>query len=446
MMKRISEHTLSDRYARSLSIIPGGTQLFSKKPEIFSPTDWPVFFSKAKGVRITDHEGNHFFDMSQMGVGACILGYADPDVNRAVKKVIDKGVQSTLIAIEELELAEELIAIHPWSQMVRFARSGGEAVSIAIRIARASTGKDVVLFSGYHGWNDWYLAANLGDGDSLREHLLPGLSAQGVPYGLKGSAVPFRFNNFTEFDEALSGNAGKVAAVIMEPRRSEQPMPGYMEHVKESCAKNGAVLIYDEITTGWRANEGGIHLQGEVFPDIAVFAKSMANGFAMSAVIGTSEVMQYANATFISSTNWTERVGPVAALATIKKYRKHNVSKHLADCGQLVSDGWIRIGKENNLLLEADHQGLPALSHFSFKYDYARGMNITFTSLMLEKGWLTHNQFKPSFAHDNKIIGRYLDDCNEVFGEIRRLLDRESHIFSELTEKYPAPTIPRLTK
>jgi glutamate-1-semialdehyde 2,1-aminomutase len=445
-MKRISKQTLPDRYARSLAIIPGGTQLFSKKPEIFSPADWPVFFSKAKGVRITDHQGNHFIDMSQMGVGACILGYADPDVNRAVKKVISKGVQSTLIAIEELELAEELIAIHPWSQMVRFARSGGEAISIAIRIARASTGKDVVLFSGYHGWNDWYLAANLADGDSLGEHLLPGLSARGVPYGLRGSAVPFRFNNVTEFDEAIRANAGKVAAVIMEPRRSEKPLPGYMEHVKESCTKNGAALIYDEITTGWRANEGGIHLQDTVFPDLAVFAKSMANGFAMSAIIGTSEIMQYANTTFISSTNWTERVGPVAALATIKKYRKYDVSKHLADCGRLVSDGWIRIGEENGLLIEADHQGLPALSHFSFEYDFARGMNITFTSLMIKKGWLTHNQFKPSFAHDHKIIDRYLFDCNEVFGEIKKLLDRESRIFSELSEKFPAPTIPRLTK
>jgi glutamate-1-semialdehyde aminotransferase len=219
-----------------------------------------------------------------------------------------------------------------------------------------------------------------------------------------------------------------------------------MEHVKESCTKNGAALIYDEITTGWRANEGGIHLQDTVFPDLAVFAKSMANGFAMSAIIGTSEIMQYANTTFISSTNWTERVGPVAALATIKKYRKYDVSKHLADCGRLVSDGWIRIGEENGLLIEADHQGLPALSHFSFEYDFARGMNITFTSLMIKKGWLTHNQFKPSFAHDHKTIDRYLFDCNEVFGEIKKLLDRESPIFSELSEKFPAPTIPRLTK
>jgi len=435
-----------ERYSASNSIIPGGTQLFSKRPEIFSPTDWPTYYVKATGITITDMHGQKFRDMSQMGVGSCILGYADPYVNKSVKKIVDAGVQSTLIAAEEMELAQVLIDLHPWANMVRYARSGGEAMSLAVRIARAASGRDVVAFSGYHGWNDWYLAANLSDANALDSHLLPGLSASGVPSALKGTSVGFEFNKIDEFRNIIDLYKGRLAAVVMEPRRSDPPLPGYFEEIKEICSKSGIVLIFDEITTGWRGNPGGIHLQGSVMPDLAVFAKSMANGFAMSAVIGTTEVMQYAATTFMSSTNWTERVGPTAALATIRKYNKYAVHEYLREYGNLVTAGWIQAAKESGLSIDAENNGLPALSHFAFQNEFSRGMSVIFTNRMLQLGWLAHTQFKPSFAHDGKVISKYLKDVNLVFSELSVMLREGDPILESITSQNPSPSIPRLTK
>jgi len=179
-------------YKKARTIMPGGTQLLSKRPEMLLPELWPAYYEKAHGCDVWDLDGNKFVDMSYMGVGSCVLGYADPDVNTAVKEAIDKGSMNTLNCHEELELAELLCKLHPWAEMVRYARTGGEALSIAVRISRASTKKDMVLFCGYHGWHDWYLAANLTQ-DELGEHLLPGLAPAGVPKGLEGTAIPFHY-------------------------------------------------------------------------------------------------------------------------------------------------------------------------------------------------------------------------------------------------------------
>jgi glutamate-1-semialdehyde 2,1-aminomutase len=165
-------------------LIPGMTQLLSKRPDMFAPGVWPGYFSKAKGVEIWDLDGNRYIDMSIAGIGANVLGYADPDVDAAVRSAIDAGVSSSLNCPEEVELAELLCDLHPWADMVRYARTGGESMAIAVRIARAYTGKDKIAFCGYHGWHDWYLAANLGTENALGEHLLPGLSPIGVPKGL----------------------------------------------------------------------------------------------------------------------------------------------------------------------------------------------------------------------------------------------------------------------
>ncbi len=183
-------------YAKAKTLIPGGTQLFSKRPELFLPGHWPSYFSKAAGARVWDLDGNCYIDMSHNGVGSCPLGYADPDVNAAVKDAIDRGSMSTLNCPEEVELAEMLCELHPWADMARFARTGGEGMAIAVRLARARTGRSKVAFCGYHGWHDWYLAANLTEADSLgtRELLLPGLDPAGVPAELKGTAIAFRHN------------------------------------------------------------------------------------------------------------------------------------------------------------------------------------------------------------------------------------------------------------
>ena len=409
-------------YKKARRLIPGGTQLLSKRPEMFLPEQWPAYYKKAKGVIVTDLDGNEYIDMSIFGVGACVLGYADKDVDNAVKQAIDDGITTTLNCPEEVELAELLCELHPWAEMVRYARSGGEAVSIAIRIARATTGRDKVAFSGYHGWCDWYLAANLGENDALDGQLMPGLKPAGVPRGLKGTALPFHYNKLEELEEIVSEYGEELAAIIMEPERGIPPKPGFLESVRKIASSIGAVLIFDEITSGFRMNTGGIHLRFGVNPDVAIFAKSMANGYPMAAVIGKEEIMEAAQSTFISSTNWSERTGPVAALATIGKFKRENVAEHLIDVGKKIQKGWKEAADEAGLKIEI--RGIPPLSEFSFKYKNDLAISTLFTQEMLKRGFLAWTQFKSSYAHKDIHVEKYLKEVREVFVKIARAIEK----------------------
>ena len=405
-----------DLYRRAKQLMPGGTQLLSKRPEMFLPGQWPSYFSRACGVEVTDVDGNTYVDMSMMAIGACVLGYADPDVDSAVKAAIDAGSASTLNAPEEIELAELLCELHPWASMVRYARSGGEALMVAVRIARAHTGRDTVAFSGYHGWCDWYLAANLGDESVLDGQLMPGLDPAGVPRGLKGTALPFHYNRLDQLQAIVDANRGEIGAIIMEPQRGNAPDPGFLEAVRAIATGIGAVLIFDEVTTGWRMTNGGIHMLLGVNPDIAVFAKAMANGYPMAAIIGTDAVMEAAQSTFISSTNWTERVGTVAALATIRKFRRERVAGHLQTIGNLAFDGWKRAAQKAGIPLHTE--GLPSLTHFGFEHPDEPALTTLFTQDMLERGYLAYSQFKPSFAHQPSHVEAYMKAVDASFAMI----------------------------
>ena len=410
-------------YKKAKKLIPGGTQLLSKRPELFLPEGWPAYYKKAKGVEVTDLDGNTFIDMSIMGVGACILGYGDPDVDAAVKGAIDLGSMSTLNCPEEVELAELLCTLHPWASMVRFARSGGEAMAMAVRIARAYTRKDKVAFCGYHGWMDWYLAANLETHHALDGHHIQGLEPRGVPHGLKGTAFPFHYNKIHELKGIIDKHGKDVGAIVMEPQRGTPPEPGFLEEVREIASHIGAVLIFDEITTGFRATCGGIHLLHGIEPDIAVFAKSMANGYAIAAVIGREKVMNAAQDTFISSTNWTERIGPVAALSTVRKHRQEDVSKHIQEVGKNVKKIWEREAAGMGLKLQTF--GLDSLPEFKLMYDNELSLTTLFTQLMLERGFLAWFQFKPSLAHRNIHIERYGVAVKEVFGILKDAIETD---------------------
>lgn len=409
-------------YRRAKQRIPGGTQLLSKRAEMFLPERWPSYYRSAQGVEVVDLDGNRYQDFSIMGVGACILGYADPDVNAAVKAAVDNGAMCTLNAPEEVELAELLCELHPWADMVRYARAGGEAMSQAVRIARAHTGRDKIAFSGYHGWTDWYLAANLGEDDALDGHLMPGLQPAGVPRGLRGSALPFHYNKIDELKAIVDRHGAELAAIVMEPQRGSEPMPGFLQEVRDIASRIGAVLIYDEITTGFRAACGGIHLLHGIDPDLAVFAKAMSNGHAMAAIIGREAIMQSAQNTFISSTNWTERLGPVAALATIRKHRALKVHEHLARIGSQVQAGWREAAERRGLRLATD--GLPALSHFNLRDDQGLQLTSLFVRRMLERGYLASDQFKPSLAHSMSVTAFYLQQVDTVFAELAEALQR----------------------
>ncbi len=408
-------------YQHAKTLIPGGTQLLSKRPEQFLPDGWPTYYSKASGIDVTDLDGNVYTDMSIMAVGACVLGYADPDVDAAVQAAIEGGSQCTLNAPEEVELAEVLCELHPWASMVRYARGGGEAMSMAVRIARAHTGRDRIAFCGYHGWTDWYLAANLGLGDALDGQLMSGLEPAGVPDGLAGTALPFHYNHIEELRAIVDSNQGQLAAIVMEPQRSQPPADGFLEEVRELASGTGAVLVFDEVSSGFRMTAGGIHLLLGVEPDIAVFAKAMANGYAMAAVIGRERVMQAAQSTFISSTNWTERIGPAAALATIEKYRRCNVAEHIKSIGAMATGGWERAAA--NVGLDLSVSGLPSACHFQLHYEDALAMNTLFTQLMLAEGYLAWHLLNPSFAHRAQDVDAYLVKAEAALAVVKEASD-----------------------
>lgn len=411
-------------YRKAKTMIPGGTQLLSKRPEMLLPEHWPAYYSRAQGAEVWDLDGNRYVDMCYSALGACTLGYADPDVNGAVKAAIDRGSMATLNCPEEVELAEVLVRLHSWAGKVRYARTGGEAMAIAVRIARAATGRDKVAFCGYHGWHDWYLAANLGADDSLSGHLLAGLAPCGVPRQLRQTVLPFQYNQIDQLRAIVAAHGSELAAVVMEPLRSSLPAPGFLEEVKRLAHQARAVLVFDEITSGWRFTIGGVHLTLGVDPDLAVFAKGMSNGFPMAAVIGTDAVMEAAQISFISSTYWTERVGPVAALATIAKLQRERAPDHLRWAGELVQSGWRWAAERHGVPVHVG--GLPALSHLSFQVGNAQAVRTLFTQLMLDRGYLASGAYYAMFAHRQEHVEGYLAAVDESFEVIGRAIATDS--------------------
>jgi len=416
-VKPAADQRCQDLYKHAKSRIPGGTQLLSKRPEMFAPNQWPAYFREARGCQVWDIDGRGYYDMTTNGIGACLLGYRDPDVTAAVQRRISLGSMSTLNPPEEVELADLLCEIHPWAQQARFCRTGGEAAAIAVRIARATTGRSLVAICGYHGWHDWYLAANLGGDDALDGHLLPGLDPAGVPAELRGTTLTFHYNNLEEFRAVLDQHGDRLAAVVMEPCRYYDPKPGFLQAVRDSARRCGAMLIFDEITIGFRLCLGGAHLKFGVEPDMAIFAKALGNGHPIAAVIGTPQAMEGAHRSFISSTYWTESVGPTAALAAVRKMQRIDVPAHIADVGRRVVEFWRQAADKHNLPLVAD-DGYPCLAHLRFEHELADEMLTLYTQLMLERGFLAGAMIYPTLAHTQHVLDRFSRAIDEVFAEI----------------------------
>jgi len=401
-----------DLWKRAIKAIPGGNGLLSKRPERYAPDIWPIYFSHTKGVEIWDMEGNKYIDMAQMGIGTAILGYNDNEVNNAVKDIIDKGVNATLNAPEELYLAEKLLELNPFAGGVKFARTGGEAMAIAVRIARAYSGRDKIAFSGYHGWSDWYLAANITDEDNLSDHLLPGLKPKGVPKGLKNTAFPFKYNSIEELHEIV--NREDIGVIVIEGARYDFPTKEFLESIQKIGREQNIVIVLDEITSGWRMTDGGVYKLYDFEPDIVVYGKAMGNGFAISAIVGKKEIMNEAQETFISSTFWTERVGFAAALKTIEKLIDNRVWEHLIRLGNQIGEGWQELARKHGLKLHITD--FKPLITFKFDYDDKNSALYTlFIQEMLKRGYLASNSIYISYAHSEEIVKKYLKEVDDVF-------------------------------
>ena len=418
-------------YKRAKEIIPGGTQLLSKRPEMFLPDYWPAYYSKAKGCKICDLDGNEFIDVSYMGIGANVLGYANDEVDAAAKEAIDNGGMSTLNAPEEVYLAEKLIELHPWAGGVRYAKAGGEAMALASRIARAYTKKDIILFCGYHGWHDWYLAANLSNKNALDDLHIPGLEPLGVPKGLAGTNLPFHYNNIDEFYTLMKKHEGSIAAVVIEPIRNDYPKDNFLQKIREATKAAGVVLVFDEVSAGFRLCAGGSHRVLGVNPDIAVFAKGMTNGYPLTAIVGKRDVMDAAQGTFISSTFYTERIAFAATLKSIEVYEREKVWEKQSEYGKLVQKGWREKAEKTGLKLEIG--GILPMSHFAVIGDEHPLVYKTFvTQEMLKKGYLASNSFYTSYAHSEAIIEKYVEDIGDVFKMIADLMSKGIKIESQL--------------
>ncbi len=404
--------------ARAKKFIPGVSQLLSKRPDMFSLGVWPTYFSKAKGSYIWDLNDQRYLDMSIGGIGANVLGYSDPDVTGKVVEAIELGSSCSLNCSEDIELAELLCKLHPWASSARFARTGGEAMAVAVRIARAHTGKDKVAFCGYHGWHDWYLAANLTDKSSLNEHLISGLKPAGVPQQLKGTSLPFRYNQIDDLKAIFADNKNEVGVVVLEPIRNIPPEDNFLSKVRELAHQNGALVIFDEISAGFRICDGGSHLTLGCIPDIAVFSKAIGNGHPIAAIIGTKAAMESSQESFISSTYWTERVGATAAIATINKFITNNVAEHLQEIGKKVQQGWKDCAKKHDLKISIS--GIYPLSHFSFENDH-NVLKAYFIQRMLEAGILASNSFYPMYSHTVEQVEEYLNHVDTIFQELSKL-------------------------
>ena len=421
----INQHTIRNEGAtmgtgqklwkRAKQIIPGGNMLLSKRAEMFLPELWPAYFSKAKGCRVWDMDGNEYIDMCIMGIGTNTLGYGHPEVDDAVRSTIDKGNMSTLNCPEEVWLAEKLVELHPWADMVRLARSGGEANAVAIRIARAATGKDKVAICGYHGWHDWYLSANLGDDKSLDGHLLPGLEPNGVPRSLRGTVLPFNYNNFAELEALV--NTHDIGVIKMEVVRNAGPEDNFLHKVRQIATDRGIVLIFDECTSGFRETYGGLHKKYGVEPDMAMFGKALGNGYAITATIGRREVMEAAQTTFISSTFWTERIGPTAALKTLEVMERVKSWDTITKTGLNIRQGWQQLADKHDLKI--DHWGLPSLTGYSFQGSNALAYKTLVTQEMLAKGYLAGNSVYVCTEHTSDVVADFFEALDPIFALVK---------------------------
>ncbi len=416
-------------YKKTSKIIPGGVQLLSKRPELFLPDQWPSYYKSAKGCEIISYDNIKLYDFTNCSVGMCPLGYANSTINKSVVRAIKRGNTTTLNTYMEYDCAKLLIKTHSWADMARFTKSGGEAMSVAVRIARSFTKKEKVLFCGYNGWHDWYISANLKNTNKLNEHLLPGISSSGIPKSLGGLTQPFEFNNTKDFKKKFKKHYKNLSCVVLEPARAFHCDINFVKSIRKHCTKYNIPLIFDEITLGWHYTLGGYHKALKVNPDIAVFSKGTTNGYPLGAIIGKRKIMKSATDSFISSAYWTENIGYAAAIATINFMKKNNVPNKLRKKGKKIKNIWEKIGKENNLPIMV--RGIDSLPTFTFSHSKSDEMITYFTQEMLKEGFLAHGQCYLMISHTDYLINKYKIATSKVFKKISKIFHSKKCNFNK---------------
>lgn len=421
-----SSMNLGQKYwKRALNIIPNGNMFFSKRPDLLLPKKWPVYFSKSKGYKVWDLKGNSYCDFSFMGVGTNVIGYSNNEVNNSVIKKLKLGISSTLNSTEEIILSEKLINLHDWAHSVKLCRTGAEAAAIAIRISRAHNKKNKVIICGYHGWQDWYLATNLKNKNNLNQHLIKGVGAEGVLKNLKNSVYQFEYNNINSLKKIIKKH-NDISAIIMEVERNIKPKKNFLNKVRKLSKENNINLIFDECTSGFRSNLGGLHLKYGVIPDMCLFGKALGNGYPINAVIGKKNIMKAAEKTFISSTFWSERLGPTAALKTIEIMERDKTYSKINLLDKKVRTLWKKLSKLHKINIKIE--GMTGIPSFKFNHKDNLAFKTYITQEMLKKKIFASNIVYLCSVHDSYILKKYKKNLSKIFKKIKECIDNKNEI------------------
>ena len=427
-------------YKQAKKIIPGGVMLFSKRPENHLPDKWPTYYKKAKGAYVWDLNNNKYLDM-YFGVGQSLLGYANSSIDTAVNKSNKLGNITSLNSFYEVKLAKKLVQIHKWAGFVKFAKTGGEASAIGTRIARSISGNEKVAICGYHGWHDWYLAANLKSKKNLNTHLLKGLESIGVPKSLKNTIYSFRMNHLNDLKKIKK--IKRLAAIIMEVQREKEPNLNFLREIRSFCNQKKIILIFDECTSGFRETYGGIHKNYNITPDIALFGKCLGNGYPITAILGKKKYLNKASKSFISSTFWTENSGFVAALKTLEIMKKKKTYKKVKIIGKKIKSIWKKLASKYTLPIEI--YGLDSIPSFKILSKDSAKYKTFITQEMLKNRILATNTIYISIAHKNEYLKEYTKILDKIFLKIKYCEDNKLSINKILKSKVSTSDFNRLT-
>lgn len=421
-------------FEEAKNLLPTQTQTLSK-----GYTQWvqgvaPIYVESAKGAYITDVDGNTLIDYG-MGLGPMILGYGNPTVDAAIREQLDKGITFTLPHRLEVDLAKMLVDIIPCAEMVKYGKNGSDATSAAIKLARAHTGRDLVVTCGYHGWQDWFI------GTTERN--------RGIPEAVRKLTLKFEYNDINGLEKVLEENKGKIAAVMMEPVAMTLPKEGFLEKVKELTHNAGAVLIYDEVFTGFRVALGGAQEYFGVTPDLAAFGKAVSNGMPLSMVVGKKEIMKEFEDTperkgvFSSFTYGGEALSLAAAIATLKFMKEHNVIDYNWKQGRKIQEGIRSLAKKHDLTDVVSSEGLPpknflVLSDPNKKYSPLE-LKSFFQQEAIRRGVLFIGYHAVSYAHDDAVVQKTLEAYDGAMGELKKALNQ-----GNLLERLEGPVLTQI--
>ncbi len=406
--------------ARAERVIPSCTQTYSKGPTQYVQGVAPVFLARGRGSHVWDVDGNEYIDYP-MALGAVILGYDHPAVTEAVTARIREGTIFSLPHPLEIDLAELLVESIPCAEMVRFCKNGSDATTGAVRVARAYTGRDLIACCGYHGWHDWYI------GTTTRR--------AGVPEAVRRLTMPFRYNDIESLQQIFSRFPGQVAAVIMEPVGVVEPRADFLRQVRDLAAREGSVLVFDEIVTGFRFGLGGAQAYFGVVPDLACFGKALANGYPLSAVVGRGGVMKLFDEVFFSATFGGETVSLAAAVATLGELRDARTLALIWERGQAIRDGINGLAREAGLASRVRCIGYPPRTVVTFQDADGQpslALKSYFQQECLKRGILFGAGHNVSASHGEDDVARTLETYRVVLtmlsaavgeGDVERRLD-----------------------